>query len=243
MDVEQAAALRAPFPDSAVGKLPKAGTVLSYIGHAAVTDRLLQVDPGWAWEPVAWDEHGLPYVEYGAHEAVLWIRLTVCDVTRYGVGTAPVKAPELHKQLISDAIRNASMRFGVALDLWAKEPLGEPEIRFDPAHDADPAVIEQLKARLGDVPDTVRLEFTRWKDAQQFPWPWPVDVCTRMGSKLDELLADVVPAGGEPEPPASSFSAVEDPAPPSAPPAEPAGTTTRRKKPPVEVVDDQDEIF
>ena len=30
---------------------------------------------------------------------------------------------ELEKQLISDAIRNAAMRFGVALDLWAKEDL------------------------------------------------------------------------------------------------------------------------
>ena len=43
---------------------------------------------------------------------------TVCGVTRIGVGDG-----KSMKELIGDAIRNAAMRFGVALDLWSKEEL------------------------------------------------------------------------------------------------------------------------
>jgi hypothetical protein len=44
----------------------------------------------------------------------------VCGVTRIGVGDG-----KNAKERIGDAIRNAAMRFGVALDLWAKENLVE----------------------------------------------------------------------------------------------------------------------
>jgi hypothetical protein len=115
MDKAQAQALRAPFPPEAIGKLPKAGMMLDYVGHAATTDRLLEVDPEWTWVPAGFTEHGLPVFDASGG---LWIRLTVAGVTRYGYGDGPDP-----KQCISDAIRNAAMRFGVALDLWSKEDL------------------------------------------------------------------------------------------------------------------------
>jgi len=118
---EQQKALRAPFPKSAIGRLPKGGVTLDYVGHAAVSDRLLSVDPAWSWEPVAYDPRGLPGIdEHGG----LWIRLTVAGVTRLGYGDAGgKKGPNAIKEAIGDAIRNAAMRFGVALDLWAKEDI------------------------------------------------------------------------------------------------------------------------
>ena len=125
MTPEQAAALRKPFPESAIGKLPRAGIQLDYIGHAAVTDRLLAVDPDWTWEPLAFAANGTPLWTVDAANAVMWIRLTVCGVTRLGVGICKDNAAELEKQLIGDALRNAAMRFGVALDLWSKESLEE----------------------------------------------------------------------------------------------------------------------
>ena len=125
MTPEQAAALRAPFPQSAIGKLPRGGAMLDYCGHAAVTSRLLEVDPEWHWEPVAYGPDGSPLIVYGANDAHLWIRLTVAGIERIGVGTCRRDTFELPKQLISDAIRNAAMRFGVALDLWSKEEIGE----------------------------------------------------------------------------------------------------------------------
>ena len=97
---------------------------LDYVGHAEVTDRLLSVDPAWTWEPLAFTPEGLPLFSKGAGgETELWIRLTVCGVTRLGVGSVSAGTFDSEKQLIGDAIRNAAMRFGVALDLWAKEEL------------------------------------------------------------------------------------------------------------------------
>ena len=126
MTAEQVTALRKPFPPEMVGKLPKrtknadgswGPTIhLDYVGHAAVTDRLLTVDPAWSWEPLALDAQGLPAYQNGN----LWIRLTICGTTRLGVGDG-----KSAKECIGDAIRNAAMRFGVALDLWAKENLVE----------------------------------------------------------------------------------------------------------------------
>ena len=94
---------------------------LDYIGHAAVTDRLLQVDPEWTWEPVAIGQDGLPVLD---RNGGLWIRLTVAGVTRLGYGDAEGKqGGSAVKEAIGDALRNASMRFGVALDLWHKGDL------------------------------------------------------------------------------------------------------------------------
>ncbi len=115
MTPDAAAALRKPFPKSAIGKLPKGGVQLDYVGHAATTDRLLAVDPQWSWEPFAVNEQGLPALDRSGN---LWIKLTVCGVTRIGVGDG-----KSAKEVVGDAIRNAAMRFGVALDLWSKEEL------------------------------------------------------------------------------------------------------------------------
>lgn len=92
---------------------------LDYAGHAAITDRLLQADPGWTWEPLAIGQDGLPVLD---RNAGLWIRLTVAGVTRLGYGDAEGKTgPSAVKEAIGDALRNGAMRFGVGLDLWHKD--------------------------------------------------------------------------------------------------------------------------
>jgi len=149
MTPEQAAILRKPFEPQQIGKLPKPykkdspksncrecggyhgqpAVHLDYVGHAATTDRLLQVDPEWSWEPMAYDMGGLPLFDGNRN---LWIKLTVCGVTRIGVGDGLGL-----KECIGDAIRNAAMRFGVALDLWAKEDLHTAATERGSAPDAD----------------------------------------------------------------------------------------------------------
>jgi len=159
--------LRAPFPPHQISKLPKPykrdspkgkcaecggyhglpAVHLDYVGHAALTDRLLNCDPLWTWEPVAFGTNGLPVLDATGG---LWIRLTVCGHTRLGYGHADEKrGGDAIKEAIGDALRNAAMRFGAALDMWHKgdlhgddeEPLAEPEREapppFDPvtAHD------------------------------------------------------------------------------------------------------------
>ncbi|HKY80777.1 MAG TPA: hypothetical protein VJM09_04810 [Sphingobium sp.] len=143
------AKLRAPFPDNQISKLPKESKAqadqrkadrnsaincqvcggwhhknavhLDYVGHAALTDRLLDTDPEWTWEPVAFGADGLPALD---RSGGMWIRLTVCGVTRLGYGSADGKqGGDAVKEIIGDALRNAAMRFGAALDLWHKGDL------------------------------------------------------------------------------------------------------------------------
>ena len=94
---------------------------LDYVGHAALTDRLLDVDPDWNWEPVTWTADGQPALD---RDGGMWIKLTVNGVTRLGYGDAQGKTGgDAMKERIGDALRNAGMRFGAALDLWHKGDL------------------------------------------------------------------------------------------------------------------------
>lgn len=94
---------------------------LDYVGHAALTDRFLDVDENWNWEPMSLNESGLPRLD---PEGLFWIRLTILGVTRLGVGDAGSKTGgDAMKERIGDALRNAGMRFGAALDLWHKGEL------------------------------------------------------------------------------------------------------------------------
>ncbi|MFV1644905.1 hypothetical protein VWZ82_12855 [Phaeobacter sp. JH20_41] len=94
---------------------------LDYVGHAALTDRLLECDPSWNWEPVSFDERGQPMIDQNGG---MWIKLTVCGQTRLGYGHADGKrGGDAVKEIIGDALRNAAMRFGAALDLWHKGDL------------------------------------------------------------------------------------------------------------------------
>lgn len=166
------AKLREKFPPAAVGKLPRATSKdarpgkcnvcggwhklpaihLDYVGHAEVTDRLLSVDPYWDWAPLSFDEKGMPlFIRSGNGNPVgLWIKLTVCGVTRLGYGSVDGGAFDAEKQLIGDALRNAAMRFGVALDLWSKnelesnieQPTAVEEAAADPVWDKKEHALE-----------------------------------------------------------------------------------------------------
>lgn len=113
---------------------------LDYVGHAAATHRLLDADLNWTWEPVAWTPEGLPRFDALGG---LWIWLTVCGVKRLGYGNATKKdgaasSPgDRDKEVIGDAIRNAAMRFGVALDLWHKGDLHGPRDDGQPIEGAE----------------------------------------------------------------------------------------------------------
>lgn len=143
------ALLREPFPPHLISKLPKPTKKqteevradfrkgircqvcggwhhpnvvhLDYVGHAALTSRLLDCDPNWNWEPVAAGETGLPLID---ENGGMWIKLTVCGVSRLGYGHPDGKrGGDAIKEVIGDALRNAAMRFGAALDLWHKGDL------------------------------------------------------------------------------------------------------------------------
>jgi len=91
---------------------------LDYVGHAALTARLLDSDEEWTWDFLSLGPDGYPVID---KDGGMWIKLTVCGVTRLGYGDAQGKTGgNAMKERIGDALRNAAMRFGAALDLWHK---------------------------------------------------------------------------------------------------------------------------
>jgi hypothetical protein len=122
---------------------------LEYVGHAALTDRLLDVDPFWNWEPVAVNPAtGEPSLD---KDGGMWINLTICGMTRRGYGDAQGKTGgNATKERIGDAIRNAAMRFGAALELWHKGDLhvdddtGKMSSDFETEADGHCYTIEEL---------------------------------------------------------------------------------------------------
>jgi hypothetical protein len=159
------ALLREPFPPNQISKLPKPykkdspkgncqecggyhglpAVHLDYVGHAALTARLLDADPNWAWEPVAVDDKGLPALD---RDGGLWIKLTVCGVTRLGYGDADGKSgPSATKERIGDALRNAAMRFGAALDLWHKGDLYAHEHDEDEPKQTTPPTAQDMSPK------------------------------------------------------------------------------------------------
>ena len=123
---------------------------LDYVGHADVTIRLLDVDLEWSWAPKATDPdpellkaalatgdleivraviaNAPPKFETDRNGSPvgLWINLTVGGVTRLGYGSCPSNQNDAEKVLIGDALRNAAMRFGIAVELWAKGDRADP---------------------------------------------------------------------------------------------------------------------
>lgn len=164
--------LRAPFAENLVNwlpkpmlkreemdKIPKAACQvcgqyhardkvmhLSYVGHAALTDRLLDVDPSWSWEPLAFDDHGLPKLD---SDGGMWIRLNILGISRLGYGDSGTKkGPDATKERIGDALRNAAMRFGCALEFWHKGDLNLHK-SIPEAHD-EPPVEQKPKRPISD---------------------------------------------------------------------------------------------
>lgn len=214
------ALLRQPFPPHQISKLPKptkaqteavradfkkgircklCGTWhhpdvvhLDYVGHAALTDRLLDADPAWNWKPLSTDEHGLPAFD---RNGGLWISLTVCGVTRFGYGDADGKTGgNAVKEAIGDALRNAAMRFGAALDLWHKGDLhldeeGEAEAPVVTQQDADFAKLAMLiKATAADVGAICKAAKVKNTDELS-----PIQVA-KVIDKLETKLADMAKA-------------------------------------------------
>lgn len=107
-------------PDpSIVGKLPRGGTSLDFVGHAEITRILIDIDVNWNWQPVS-IVNGRPATNEANGIATMWGYLTINGKTMMGVGSARADKPDLDKELVGDFLRNASMRFGICLSLWSK---------------------------------------------------------------------------------------------------------------------------
>jgi hypothetical protein len=92
---------------------------LDYVGHADLTKILIAIDPEWNWKPLEVRD-GAPVINITGGIATMWIELTVLGKTIIGVGSCKADKDDAAKELIGDALRNAAMRFGIAINLWSK---------------------------------------------------------------------------------------------------------------------------
>lgn len=127
MNPEDVAALSVPFPPEVIKQKGGGGFAADYVDHGHVTERLLAVDPEWTWEPLATDENGVPLLVPVGGMSYLWGRMTVLGVTRIEVGSVESDKKEALKEAVSDFIKRAAMRFGVALHLWMGETAPAPK--------------------------------------------------------------------------------------------------------------------
>jgi hypothetical protein len=106
----------------------------------------------------------------------MWIRLTVCGVTRLGYGHAEGKTGgDAIKEVIGDALRNAAMRFGAALDLWHKGNLhatedddgnaaaSAPPAQMQPTERRGPSAVDVACDSLSNADNLYQL-MAIWKD-------------------------------------------------------------------------------
>jgi hypothetical protein len=225
------AKMREPFPPHQISKLPKESKAqiderknrqnsavcqvcgsyhhrnavhLDYVGHAALTDRLLDADPRWNWEPMALTPEGLPaFDKHGG----LWIKLTVDGVTRIGYGCADGKAGgDAIKEIIGDALRNSGMRFGAALELWHKGDLHAEEDP-GPTLSAEQLAINHLRSCSVDGPTfkgAWEANKAGWRDVME------PDAYARVVAEMKKLAAKFKEPEPPPPPPTDDFGIGED---------------------------------
>lgn len=242
-DLAALEALRRPFDPKYVEKLPKGVKDkqaspencsvcggyhspvwfhLDYVGHAAVTDRLLSVDPLWWWEPFALDPiTALPLMDYdGQNRPIgMWIKLHVAGRTIIGYGSSDPK-PDAVKEIIGDALRNAAMRLGVALTLWKKgelESIADSPAALDSStgavrqqrNDAGEPVVtkaqrEELVAMFDELPAGTTRNVAKTDWLKQFEVDKPMKLAASRFDEAKVWIADRVAAdlAAAEEPPA-----------------------------------------
>lgn len=129
-----------------VGTIPRNGINLAYVSHADITKILIEVDPLWSWHPAGW-ENGRPAINVENNTATMWGSLTLLGKSMLGVGSVRADKQDLDKELIGDFLRNAAMRFGIALSLWSKQDWSDnttitslPAVQAKRADEAKPYV-------------------------------------------------------------------------------------------------------
>ena len=106
-----------------VGTIPRNGVNLSYVSHSEITRILISVDAMWSWEPIEWI-NGRPAIHIENGMATMWGKMTLLGKTMICVGSARADKADYEKELIGDLLRNGSMRYGIALNLWSKQDSG-----------------------------------------------------------------------------------------------------------------------
>jgi len=128
-----------------VGTIPRNGINLAYVSHAEITRILIEIDPMWNWQPVAWVD-GRPAIHEANGVATMWATLTLLGKSLVGVGSVRADKPDLDKELVGDFLRNAAMRFGICLSLWSKQDSQAPRNNVSSVYTSYPMNSQDMAA-------------------------------------------------------------------------------------------------
>jgi hypothetical protein len=154
---------------------------LDYLGHAELTKILIAVDPLWNWRPLEIRD-GAPAITVHNGIATMWIELTVLGKTIIGVGSCKADKDDVAKELIGDALRNASMRFGIAINLWSKASPTETATKPEPVR--KPAPKQTVNGKVNKALAIV-LEKSASKEGD------PLEVISRIVGRPLEAITDL----------------------------------------------------
>lgn len=214
---------------------------LDYLGHAEVTRALIEIDPLWSWEPVAWTEHGEPMIGTRGQMSHMWAWLTVHGVRRLGVGSCEAGKPDVEKELVGDFLRNAGMRYGIGLSLWSKSEWEAAHVDADPP--ADQATVDRLTLALSHLEPDQLAAYTAWRQENDVPSlkrgvtvtqaaaiaAWVMDSAARPG--VDQPTTPEGSEAGEEAPVVDHRASIDRPTPePETAPAEDGMTELQSRK-------------
>jgi hypothetical protein len=189
------------FDSSLVQKKGK----FDYISHALVTERLNRVCPGWSMEIVqthtSTDSHGRLHCEG------VTVAMTINGVTRVEMG-GPQRQESFMlecKNAVSDAMKRAAMRFGVALYLWDNlvDSLGDDDVHPDREPQAAPAPARatQQPQAASNGATTDRTQQRGAQEQQQYPYAkvfQPAETTTTVIRYMNEKGIEVTGYQGKP---------------------------------------------
>lgn len=201
-------------PPELVAQLPRGGVQLDYLGHADTCRLIANVDPLWKWEPdpefaALWGESGAVVRDKDGYPLRLFIKLTILNVSRPGIGSVTGGKSDPEKELIGDAIRNAAMRFGVGADLWSKAKGGlddnegtyrrgqrnepaDPEVPFTSIGWKDRAEQDAWRQHYTEearkLTEDQRKEFKA--DAESLGLVWKEPIPKSVADDVDKLIAE-----------------------------------------------------
>lgn len=179
-----------------VGTIPRNGINLAYVSHADITRILIEIDPLWSWQPVAW-ENGRPAIHVDNGTATMWATLTLLGKSMLGVGSVRADKQDQSKELIGDFLRNAAMRFGIALSLWSKQDWSDnTSITSLPAAQSRRA--DEAKAYVGNHPAKGVPSPRVVQDFMQDNEPSPLDIAEIAAQFNATIVENITPIKAAP---------------------------------------------
>jgi len=128
--------------------------MIDYVEWHTVADILDAAAPSWS--------HSVKDIRPMGDFLTVTVAITIDGVTREGIGTGPAHTETGIKKAEHDALKRAAVKFGIARELYRKDPEGlTRDDSAEPANPENPFPTEPVARRLGDLVTAKQLGMIR----------------------------------------------------------------------------------